>query len=197
MTDLDLNSLLIILQGLRETTPRAPGHKGDWATISQKYVTSRTASQIASHAQKYFNQLELEKALSRIVGNGAAQTPAAAPAPAGGGGAGGAMAMVAATGAAEDGNGEKGGEGEGEGDATNLGGTSSGEKAGGGSSNPDAIKNMIIALLAEAAPHGMHINALTSQIMEMGFSDWHNPSYVITISLSLSSYDRLPQIAKY
>ena len=28
--------------------------KGDWRGISRKYVVSRTATQVASHAQKYF-----------------------------------------------------------------------------------------------------------------------------------------------
>jgi len=28
--------------------------KGDWRGISRKFVVSRTASQVASHAQKYF-----------------------------------------------------------------------------------------------------------------------------------------------
>ena len=47
------------LRGMRETVPRVPGHKGDWISISQKYVPTRTPQQIASHAQKYFNQLAL------------------------------------------------------------------------------------------------------------------------------------------
>lgn len=31
--------------------------KGDWRSISRHYVRSRTATQVASHAQKYFNRL--------------------------------------------------------------------------------------------------------------------------------------------
>jgi SHAQKYF class myb-like DNA-binding protein len=30
--------------------------KGDWRGISRKYVVSRTPTQVASHAQKYFNR---------------------------------------------------------------------------------------------------------------------------------------------
>ncbi|KAM3307960.1 hypothetical protein P3S67_009704 [Capsicum chacoense] len=32
--------------------------KGDWRSISRNIVISRTPSQVASHAQKYFNRLK-------------------------------------------------------------------------------------------------------------------------------------------
>lgn len=33
--------------------------KGDWKGIATKFVTSRKSSQVASHAQKYFNRINL------------------------------------------------------------------------------------------------------------------------------------------
>jgi SHAQKYF class myb-like DNA-binding protein len=38
----------LFLKGLRET------RKGDWKKISSNYVKTRTATQVASHAQKHF-----------------------------------------------------------------------------------------------------------------------------------------------
>ena len=58
--------------------------KGDWKSISRYCVKSRTPTQVASHAQKYFEKLrkftQQQEAEAKILAGGAASSSGAAAA---------------------------------------------------------------------------------------------------------------------